>query len=253
MKRVSLEPAYILHSRAYRETSVLLDVFSQSHGRFSLLAKGIRKKNNRLAGMLQPFVPLMISFSDSGELAILQDADIRDNLYFITGNALIAGLYLNELLVNFLQKGDAYTGLFHLYENTLMGLQASLLDEKIIRSFEKKLLDELGYGLFPRSKEALLTAWQPDAFYRFLPTTGWVKCDSNEMHRDFSYSGETLLAIANDNFADATILQQAKRLMRQVLTELMNNKTIYSRQMFVKIWEPSINDDKPTDFIGREY
>ena len=242
MTRFSLEPAYILHRRAYRETSLLLDVFSQEHGRLSLLAKGIRKKNNRLAGMLQPFVPLMISFSEGAELAILQDADIRGGLSFITGNALIAGLYLNELLVNFLQKGDAYTALFHFYENTLMGLQASLLDEKIIRSFEKKLLDELGYGLFPRSEEAMLNAWQHDAFYRFLPATGWVKCESGEVYQEFSYSGETLLAIASENFADATILLQAKRLMRQVLTELMNNKTIYSRQMFVKVWEPSIND-----------
>lgn len=137
MKRVSLEPAFILHRRPYRETSVLLDVFSQEYGRISLLAKGIRKKNNRLAGMLQPFVPLYITWAGNGELAILQEADIRGELPFIVGNSLIAGLYLNELLINLLQKWDANPVLFALYENTLLGLQAHSLDEKIIRSFEK--------------------------------------------------------------------------------------------------------------------
>lgn len=237
MKRVLLEPAFILHRRPYRETSVLLDVFSQEYGRISLLAKGIRKKNNRLAGMLQPFVPLFITWAGNGELAILQEADIRGELPFIVGNSLIAGLYLNELLINLLQKWDANPTLFALYENTLLGLQAHSLDEKIIRSFEKKLLDELGYGLFPRSEDAILSAWQPDAFYRFLPTIGWVKNDSDQMNHGLSYAGETLSAIAKEQWDDVIILQHAKRLMRQVLTELMNAKPIYSRQMFVKIWE----------------
>ena len=219
MKRVLLEPAFILHRRPYRETSALLDVFSQEYGRVSLLAKGIRKKNNRLAGMLQPFVPLFITWAGNGELAILQEADIRGELPFIVGNSLIAGLYLNELLINLLQKGDANPVLFALYENTLLGLQADSLDEKIIRSFEKKLLDELGYGLFPRSEDAILNAWQPDAFYRFLPTIGWVKNDSDQMNHSLSYASETLSAIAKEQWDDVIILQHAKRLMRQVLTE----------------------------------
>jgi len=232
MKRITLEPAYVLHRRLYRETSVLLDVFSENHGRLTLLSKGIRKKNNRLAGMLQPFVPLYITFTESSELGFLQEADIRGELTFIAGNALIASLYLNELLVNFLEKGDANASIFQLYENTLMGLQGTLVDEKIIRSFEIKLLNELGYGLFPHSKEARLNAWQQDVFYRFHSTTGWVKCESNDLYQGFAYSGGTILAIAEENWCDDAILLHAKRLLRQVLTELMNNKPIYSRQLF---------------------
>lgn len=236
MKRVLLEPAFVLHRRPYRETSVLLDIFSQEYGRVSLLAKGIRKKNNRLAGMLQPFIPLFISWVGDGDLPLLQEADIRTELPLVSGNALIAGLYLNELLVNLLQKGDPYTSLFQLYEKTLMGLQARTLDEKIIRSFEKKLLDELGYGLFPRSQNDALSAWQNDAFYRFLPTMGWVKNEGGYANQHYSYSGKTLLAISNEEWDDVIILQHAKRLMRQVLAELMNAKEIYSRQIFVKVW-----------------
>lgn len=237
MKQVMLEPAFVLHRRPYRETSVLLDVFSQEYGRVSLIAKGIRKKNNRLAGMLQPFIPLFISWTGNSDLPILQEADMRGKLPFISGNSLITALYLNELLINLLQKWDAHTTLFHIYENTLMGLQANSLDEKIIRSFEKKLLDELGYGLFPRSKNTILSAWQQDAFYRFLPTIGWVKNESDNIHGSISYSGETLLAIANEAWDSKDTLQHAKRLMRQVLADLMNAKPIYSRQMFVKLWE----------------
>lgn len=95
----------------------------------------------------------------------------------------------------------------------------------------------MGYGLFPRSEEAILSAWQPDAFYRFLPTIGWVKNDSDRMNHSLSYASETLLAIAKEQWDNVDILQHAKRLMRQVLTELMNSKPIYSRQMFVKVWE----------------
>jgi DNA repair protein RecO (recombination protein O) len=118
-----------------------------------------------------------------------------------------------------------------------MGLQGNSLDEKIIRSFEIKLLSELGYGLFPRTEEAQLTAWQQNEFYRFHSTTGWVKCESNEVYQRFSYSGETILAIAKEEWHNETILLQAKHLLRQVLTELMNNKPIYSRQMFIKVME----------------
>jgi DNA repair protein RecO (recombination protein O) len=83
----------------------------------------------------------------------------------------------------------------------------------------------------------MLNAWQNDAFYRFLPTIGWVKNDSDRLNHSLSFSGKTLLAIAREQWDDTETLQQAKRLMRQVLTDLMNAKPIYSRQMFVKVWE----------------
>lgn len=234
MKRVLLEPVFILHRYAYRETSLLIDVFSQEYGRLSLIAKGIRKKNNRLVGMLQPFVPLYASFSGKEDLFFLNEADIREKIISITGNALIAGLYLNELLVNLLQKSDPHPALFQLYENTLTALQADSLDEKIIRSFEKKLLDELGYGLFPKTQDAIASTFERNTFYRFQSVNGWIKNENGNSQQEFSYSGEMLFAIANEEWDDEVVMKYAKRLMRQVLTELMNAKTVYSRQMFVK-------------------
>jgi DNA repair protein RecO (recombination protein O) len=235
--RVTLEPAYILHRSPYRETSVLLNAFTKNYGRIHLVARGIRRKDKGLSGILQPFVPLYLSFSGRGELMTLIHAEIQGIVYYLTGKQLITGLYLNELLTHFIQVWDAYTELFCIYEKTLTGLQEKSLDEKIIRLFEKKLLEELGYGLFPRTESAISRAWQADAFYRFVATEGWVKSDWTNTTDLHLYSGKVLLAIAKEEWCDEKISQDAKRLMRQVLTDLMNAKPIYSRQLFVRLWE----------------
>jgi DNA repair protein RecO (recombination protein O) len=153
----------------------------------------------------------------------------------LSGDNLFAGFYLNELLINFLQKDDPHPALFAIYENTLSGLQGPMLDEKIIRSFEKKLLDELGYGLFPKSHDEMTKLWQPDALYQFMPKEGWVKRELRDLvASNLLFTGKTLHAIANENWSEPEILQQAKRLMRYVLTDLMSAKPIYTRQLFLK-------------------
>src|SRR5207253_3115583 len=106
--RISLQPAFILHHRPFRETSVLLDVFSEEYGLVSLVAKGVRTHRSKLKALLQPFVPLLVSWQGKSELMNLVSAEARTTPFQLHGDCLLSGFYLNELLVRLLQKEDPH-------------------------------------------------------------------------------------------------------------------------------------------------
>src|SRR3990167_3982988 len=107
MRRISFQSAYVLHRRSYRETSFLVELFTLDHGRVTVAAKGARKAKSSTQGLLQPFTPLMVSWSGKGELMTLVQADAHGEVRGLKGDALFAGFYLNELLTALLQKWDA--------------------------------------------------------------------------------------------------------------------------------------------------
>ena len=235
MKRVSLQPAYVLHRRPYRETSLLIELFTPEFGRFTAIARGVRKSRSPWAGLLQPFVPLLVSWVGKGELMTLSQAEAGGVASNLQGECLFAGLYLNELLMYLLQKWDAHQGLFVAYQQTITALQAGKLEQKVLRSFEKYFLEELGYGLLPKSDVSLHNRFSPDQFYRFLPEQGFVLYSpaGDERQPDNVFSGKNLIAIAKENWQDEACLLDAKRLMRFVFAPLLGAKTIYSRQLFM--------------------
>lgn len=247
MKPALLQPAYVLHRRDYRESSLLVEVFTQDHGRLSVIAKGARRPSRHGQGLLQPFLPLLISWSGKGELKTLTHVEVANGsaaLKYLQGDCLFAGFYLNELLMYLLQKWDPHPKLYSVYADALTALQsapfetATLRDgrsatssgrppqrmQKSLRIFEKRLLDEIGYGL--------LQTFLPDQYYRFVPEHGFVLektiGDSNEL---YIFSGRNLLAIAREDWNDES-LQDAKRLTRIILAPLLGARTLYSRQLF---------------------
>lgn len=226
MKRVLLQPAYVLHRRPYRETSFIVEMFTAEHGRLSLLAKGVRKAKSSTQGLLQPFVPLLISFSGKTELMTLTAVETRGEIRALQGDSLFAGFYLNELIINLLQKWDTHPQLFFRYEATVRELQVSL-QQKYLRAFEKCLLEELGYGVLNKTDVFL-----PEKFYRFIPEQGFVVSDMS-IDSAQTFSGKNLLSIAKEEWDDEVVLQAAKRLMRSILLPLLGAKQIYSRQLFV--------------------
>lgn len=236
MKRVLLQPAYVLHRRAYRETSFLVEVFTPDHGRLTLLAKGVRKEKSALLGLLQPFTPLLISFSGKTELMALSYAEAHDGVKTLKGNCLFAGLYLNEILIGLLEKWDAHPRLYQVYEQTLAALQVEVLEQKILRSFERILLEELGYGLFPKTETELNIMFCMKDYYRFIPEQGFIRMEwMNEAEVGGNiFSGDHLIAIANEDWRDEEILRDAKRLLRLILTPLLGTRPIYSRQLFLQ-------------------
>lgn len=229
MSEVLLQPSFILHRRPYRETSFLVDIFTQDHGRLTVVAKGVRKPRSASPGLLQAFIPVLLSWTGKGELMTMTHVELRGQSLPLQGESLFAGFYLNELLVALLQKWDPHPDLFAVYEKTLRDLHTGL-NEKILRSFEKYLLEDLGYGLLPKSSSTL-DSIAADKNYRFIADLGFMPAEEAAIAGNV-FSGKSLLAIANEDWQDSTILQEAKRLMRLILLPLLGNKTIYSRRLF---------------------
>lgn len=236
MQTVHLQPAFVLHRRAYRETSFLVELFTRDHGRLTVIARGVRKAKSASSGLLQPFVPLLVSWSGKGELMTLSHVEASGHMQVLLGDCLFAGFYLNELLMSLLQRWDAHPNLFNVYADTIIALQTNLLQQKTLRSFEKYLLEDLGYGLLPSTAAASIT---PDQYYRFVPDMGFVVSELGEavLAKSNIFAGKNLIAIAQENWADEDVLQDAKRLTRLMLAPLLGAKQIHSRKLFVKASE----------------
>jgi len=230
---ILLQPAYVLHRRAYRETSFIVELFSLDHGRLSVIAKGVRRGKASQQGLLQAFIPLLISWSGQGELMTMTHVEAHGEIKNLRGDCLFAGFYLNELLMNLLQKWDPHQDLFRAYQNTLQVLQLNHLEQKTLRSFEKKLLIELGYGLWSSQNSFL-----PECHYRFILEQGFLLYDRADIFHlpNNVFSGENLLRITNEDWDEAS-LQDAKRLMRFVIASLMGSRSLNSRRLFTQLVE----------------
>jgi len=228
--RILLQPAFILHQRPYRETSLLLDLLTQDYGRISLIARGVRKPRSSLRGLLQPFNPLLVSFQGKSELMTLLTAEANGPPQKLVGTCLLAGFYLNEVLTRVLQKQDPHPELYTIYRDTLLELQRPALQEKTLRLFEKKLLAELGYGLALHQPNL-----DANKRYRYLPEHGFIACNENETEpHAMIFSGKSLLAMMLDNFDDEETLKDAKKLMRLSLAPLLGSKPLHSRKLFME-------------------
>lgn len=221
-----LQPAFILHQRPYRETSLLVELFTEQHGRLSAVARGTRSKKSPTRAMLQPFIPLLLSWHGKGELVTLSSIEMNGVYLSLQGDCLLGGLYLNELLIRVLHKHDPYPFLYTIYRETLLELQGATLQQKVLRLFEKKLLKELGY-------ELPFSAIQTDQFYCFHPERGFDHCHVTEGDAARIFSGKNLLAVANNELQDDEILRDAKRLMRLALAPLLGTQALQSRKLFV--------------------
>jgi DNA repair protein RecO (recombination protein O) len=235
MKRVALQEAYVLHRRAYRETSFLVDLITPEYGRLTVVARGVRKARSQAQGLLQPFVPLLVSWSGKGELMSLVDVEANGEARRLQGECLFAGFYLNELLMSLLQKWDAHPSLYYAYEAAVTALQTEVLEEKTLRSFEKFLLEELGYGLLPKQDPAAPDALQADKHYRFIPDQGFELSElGDQAHAKTTlFSGKSLLAIAREDWENEEVLRDAKRLTRYILSPLLGSRPLFSRRLFV--------------------
>jgi len=227
MHRILDEPAYIIHARLFRDTSLLLDLLTLHHGRVSVLAKGVRRARSRWAGLLQPFVPLNISYSGKSTLKILSQAESLGAPLFFTGAHLYSALYLNELLYKLLPHDDADEAIFDLYQNALQSLTHEST-EIVLRLFELRLLKHLGFGL-SFQQDATGLALQADVFYEYWHEKGWCVAASHTLSKEV-FSGEHLLAIGAENFCP-TVLKEAKRIAR-ILIQSLIGKPIMSRALF---------------------
>jgi DNA repair protein RecO (recombination protein O) len=231
------QPAYVLHSRPWRETSVIADLFTLNQGRVSVIVHGARKaqgKQPAKRALVQPFTPLMVSFTGRGELRTSVQFEGAGAPLAIVGNSLYSGLYVNELLLNLLASDDPHPNLFAYYQALLNELMDNPLIEQCLRPFEVHLMDELGYHMV-LDKDYI--SGQPvvaDASYQLHPLQGVCVTQTPHDEPDVppSISGKVLLQLAAGYYADRQCLRVAKYMARANLDQLLDGKPIHSRNLF---------------------
>ena len=217
-ERITLEPAYILHSREYRDTSRILDVFTVRHGRLTLFARGARGPKSKLASLLMPFRRLLVSWSGRGDAAQLTGAEPHGEATTLPSRQVLSGFYLNELIIALTTRHDPQPQLFEDYALALQQLAADTPPEPALRVFEKRLLTSLGYGLeFPVDAQT---------FYRYRVGEGLAEVREDSPG---AYSGRCLLALQEESLRDAESLDVARRLLRQALDHCLEGRELRTR------------------------
>lgn len=230
------QQAYVLHSIPYRETSLIVEVFSRDHGRVGLVARGARRPRAALRGVLMAFQPLELGWFGEGELRTLAKAEWQGGQPLLTGQALLVGYYLNELLMKLLPRDDAHPGLFDAYREALSQLARPQNDSSYLRRFELALLRELGYGLTLDHEADGATAIDPERRYAYHLEYGPVpEQEANQGQGGLLFSGRALLAMAEDDFSSAHTRQQAKQLMRLLLNHYLGGQSLNSRRIFMDL------------------
>ncbi len=229
-EKIDGDPAFVLHSRPWRETSLIVDVLSRHHGRVALIARGARRQTSSLKARLMPFQPLALSWFGKHQLRTLHDAEWQGGELMLRGHALMCGFYLNELLLRMLPEGDAHAGLFDLYAVTLTALNTQSDVEPILRRFELDLLSELGYAQ-PLGHLAEGGELEPTCRYSFEPGHGVVPLLRNQT----GYRGQTLLDLAAGNLSDSATLAEGKILMRGLLAHYLGEKPLATRQLLIHL------------------
>ena len=226
-------PAFVLHQRPYRETSLLLDVFSEQHGRVSLIAKGVRSKKRSQLGLLQLYQPLLLSWMGRGELQTLTAAEADKPRYILQASSALCGLYINELMVKLLPLNLPEVEIFTAYKNVLFSLQDTDNMEVELRLFEKRLLVNLGYGLV--LDHEVETDQLIDENYRYIyrPDAGLYRF--NEGSNEPSISGRSLQHLINERDFDTQSLLEIKQLMRSVIHFYLGGKPLQSRALFAQL------------------
>jgi len=226
-------PAFVLHQRPYRETSLLLDVFSQQYGRVSLIAKGVRSKKRNQSGILQLYQPLLLSWIGRGELQTLTATEVDTPRYILKANAALCGLYINELMVKLLPLHLAETEIFTAYQTVLFNLQDTDNAEIQLRLFEKCLLNNLGYGLVLDHEVETGHDIDANQHYIYRPDMGLYLWQ--EGLQEPSISGRSLQHLINERGFDSHSLLEIKQLMRSVIHFYLGGKPLQSRALFSQI------------------
>lgn len=228
--RIALEPCFVLHRRPYRESSLLLEIFCAAHGRLGLVARGARRPRSPLRTALEPFRPLLLSWSARGELGTLTGAEPQGRGTGLAGAALAGGFYVNELMLRLLHRHDPHPELFESYRLTLLRLARPAEMEPALRIFEKRLLESIGYGLVLDRAGDSEQGIDAGRRYRYVTDRGPV-ADAAGREELPAVRGSTLLALARERFPDAAALHEAKLLMRGVLGAYLGTRPLMSRTL----------------------
>jgi DNA repair protein RecO (recombination protein O) len=232
-RRAELEPGYVLHAYPYKETSLIVEAFTRRFGRVSLLARGARRPRSAMRGVLLSFHPLRLTWSASAELGTLMAAEWGGGQKSLAGTALMCGFYLNELLLKLLAREDAHENLFDAYAAALESLSLGKGEAPVLRSFERRLLVELGYAPVLDRDAASGAAIEPEKRYAYEAERGPVETRRNG--GESVVSGRTLLDMAADDYGDARTREEARRLMRVLIADRLGGQALHTRAVLSEL------------------
>lgn len=221
--------AFVLHRYAYKDTSVLMKLFTKNDGVVACIARGAKRLKSPWRSLVHPFKPILVSLSGRTDLKTLRFMELSGSDVMLTGNALASGFYLNELLVNFLMPHDPQAELFSVYIITLLELSLGNI-LPALRRFEWQLLRTLGYA--PDLSHANGVPIKIGEFYKLAPGQSLERVAPFSKNQPHVYSAKVLQAISAQQFTDKAILGEAKRLNRAWIDFYLEGKVLKSRELF---------------------
>lgn len=222
------EPGFILHTRPYKEHSLLVELFTLNYGRLSAVARLSNKVASRSAGIYQPFIPLKLTLRQSaGSLWTLTDAFMQRCAYKIEVPILFCAIYINELIYHLVKTHESMPKLFAIYLKSLEELELNKDTSLTLRAFETTLLENLGYGIDYFSSDH--GEIQEDLCYHFDLNSGFLLSSAAE---DYSYSGRDLISIRHNDMSAKSTRNVLKKLNKCVIDSLLEGRKLKSRELY---------------------
>lgn len=232
--RVDKEPAYLLHTRAYQESSVIMDCLTLHYGRVGLVHKGARRFGKK-AKLIQPFCELRLSWSGRGDLFTLTKSDVSSIIHFTSYKLTMCGLYLNELIVSLIPRLCPSSELYQSYKTTIADMTDEQQAELSLRKFEIQLLKTIGYGLQLETDAEEHQPIDPAGSYYYDYEQGPIT-RSPLRGTQRTIKGQTLLAMnllgtTGQWMFDHKTLREAKYLLRGVIDHHLQHRTVFTRRI----------------------
>lgn len=227
--RIDHQPGVVLHTTAWRETSLIVEAFTRDFGRVSLVARGAKRPTSQFRGMLAPFCPVALSWSGRNEIRNLVRAEWVGGLRPLRGDALLAAFYASELLVRLLARGDAHELLFSNYLGALQAMAEGPPLAPILRAFELDLLREIGYAV---PLDLCIDGRPIDAGARYVFDAGaGARRHDGGNGEEALVSGRTLHALAQRDFRDPEVAVESKALLRRLIRYHLDDKPLNTRRI----------------------
>jgi len=233
--RILHQPAFVLHRYLYKETSLIVEVFTRDYGRVALVAKGAKRAHSRLRGILHTFQPLSLGWSGRSELHNLIAAEWVGGMTPLENSALLYGFYLNELLLKLLAREDPHPALFDHYVATLSRLANTESAPIVLRKFELSLLKETGVAADLSVCAESGHPVEPDEIYVVESESGPRPARMNDTAP--RVSGKTLRDMMDEDYSDPATQMQSKLLMRFLLAYHLGGEQIKTRQILIDLMQ----------------
>ena len=236
INKVSLEPAFVLHTRPYQETSILVDFFTRSYGRLNAIAKGAKRPKSPLRSVLTPASKLSVTLTGKSDLKTLSSVEIIDHFQLNDGVSLNSVIYINELVTKATEREDPHAAIFDDYEILLQKLsnQSSQVElEQNLRNFELNLLQEMGYGIDLSRDAETNDKIEKESIYKFFPDKGFA-IDKGTVTSQKSFFGKDIINFKKGNFEKKETRDASKIIMRIALDYHLGNKTLNIRKYLTK-------------------